>query len=71
MLTAPLIENGMVIENPAVAMALLPTCSGFFFGSEQYDEYYFEDVKHTKEAIDVVLEHWVELKGGIYYHAWW
>lgn len=27
------------------AEANLPTCSGFFFGSTEYDEYYFEDVK--------------------------
>ena len=29
------------------AEELLPTCSGFFFGSTDYDEYYFEDLKDS------------------------
>jgi hypothetical protein len=34
----------------------LPTKSGFFFGSTQYDENYFNDVEHTISLIDNVLE---------------
>lgn len=34
-----------VLDNHDLAEELLPTMSGFFFGSTNYDEYYFEDVQ--------------------------
>lgn len=45
-------------ENPSdkiVASKVLPTQDGFFFGSTDYDEHYYEDVKNTKEFIENVL----------------
>jgi hypothetical protein len=33
-----------VLKNPELASELLPTQSGFFFGSTDYNEYYFKDV---------------------------
>ena len=50
----PIMEDGKYIKNPSVAKKLLPTRMGFFFGSEEYDEYYFEGLKNTKE----IKEHW-------------
>ena len=38
-----------------IASKLLPTQRGFFFGSTEYDEYYIEDLKHTKEVLEKVL----------------
>lgn len=38
-----------------VAMEALPTCSGFFFGSTEYDEYYFKEVKYTIPIIKAAL----------------
>lgn len=38
------------------AAILLPTQSGFFFGSTEYDEWYFEDIKNTIETLTKVLE---------------
>lgn len=35
---------------------ILPTESGFFFGSTSYDEYYFSDVEETIRIINNVLE---------------
>jgi hypothetical protein len=35
---------------------LLPPTSGFFFGSTAIDEYYFEDLKDTKETFEKLLE---------------
>lgn len=43
----PIFEDGKVIEDPSFAMEHLPSCSGFFFGSEEYDEYYIDDLKKT------------------------
>lgn len=36
-----------VIEDPTKAKELLPTTSGFFFGSTDYDGWYMEDLKET------------------------
>ena len=34
---------------------LLPTTSGFFFGSTEYDEWYRQDILETKELCDQLL----------------
>ena len=38
-----------VLADHSKAEELLPTCDGFFFGSTDYDEWYFDDVKEVKE----------------------
>ena len=58
-----------VLDNPERASELLPTQSGFFFGSTEYDEYYFKDLKDTIEIIDKCLEN--EMPGDYYYHSSW
>ncbi len=45
-----------VIANPESAEELLPTGSGFFFGSTDYDEYYFGDLNDTIGIITRCLE---------------
>ena len=46
--------------------ANLPTQAGFFFGSTEYDEYYYSDVKDTLEQLSNIKE------DGIYsYHSSW
>jgi hypothetical protein len=45
-----------VIANPELAEKLLPTGSGFFFGSTDYDEYYFGDLNDTIGIINRCLE---------------
>jgi hypothetical protein len=44
------------IANPTDAEALLPTGSGFFFGSTAYDEYYFGDLNDTVGIINRCLD---------------
>lgn len=44
-----------VLEHHDRAPELLPTCEGFFFGSQEYDEWYFEDVKYTAETLERIL----------------
>lgn len=51
----PIFEDGGIIKNPEIAMKLLPTSEGFFFGSTDYDEYYLEDVKYTLEICNQIL----------------
>ena len=45
-----------VIAVPEMAEELLPTGSGFFFGSTDYDEYYFGDLNDTIGIINRCLE---------------
>lgn len=44
-----------IIDDPKEANDLLPTQSGFFFGSTEYDEWYFEGLKDTVEIVDRAL----------------
>ena len=65
----PILEAGKTIENSSTAQCLLPTQSGFFFGSEDYDEYYIRDVERTVEIIERCLklpEEW-----DFEYHSSW
>lgn len=58
-----------VLEDHSLAAELLPTTSGFFFGSTDYDEYYFQDLTSTVEIIDECLglpEAW-----DFEYHSSW
>lgn len=47
--------------------SILPTTSGFFFGSTNYDEYYLEDLKQTKE----ILENAIDIGGEFFYQSSW
>ena len=44
-----------VLDDNDLAEEILPTSSGFFFGSTEYDEWYFEQLKTTIEQVNVVL----------------
>lgn len=58
-----------VLADHSKADELLPTASGFFFGSTEYDEWYFSDVKETVDIIDNALampDEW-----DFYYHSSW
>lgn len=45
-----------VIANNGLGEALLPTQQGFFFGSTEYDEYYFEDLTLTRDILSKCLQ---------------
>lgn len=61
----------IVQENPDMAETLLPTSSGFFFGSEEYDEDYFDDLDNTIIGLQHILETTDFSKKRITYHASW
>jgi len=44
-----------VKADPTLAEELLPTTSGFFFGSTEYDEYYMQDIDETINQLEQVL----------------
>lgn len=52
----PNMVQGKKLADPSKAQELLPTQEGFFFGSQDYDQWYWWDLEHTKESIDRLLE---------------
>lgn len=59
-----------VIQDISLADELLPTTSGFFFGSTEYDEWYIQDLQETVVAINRV-EKRLSPTDVIIYDAWW
>lgn len=60
-----------VKEKPKLAHKLLPTQSGFFFGSTEYDEWYMQDIDNTIKQLKKVLketdfDNWI-----VFYTASW
>ncbi len=60
-----------VLEEPNLANKLLPTASGFFFGSTDYGEYYLEDLQHTVRICNEVLETTSPGEASLYYQSSW
>jgi hypothetical protein len=64
-----------VLKDRDKASELLPTTSGFFFGTTDYDEYYFGDIQNTIDIIESLFETDLDggsyLKGDIYYSSSW
>ena len=60
-----------VLENHDLAPELLPTQSGFFFGSYEYDEWYFENLKNTIKQISKVIDRTEDTCWDITYSASW
>ena len=58
--------------------SVLPTCEGFFFGSTEYDKYYFLDIIQTVEMLEKIFNY-IDSNGieddsedyAIYYHSSW
>jgi hypothetical protein len=47
-----------ILENKDVEKAkeLLPTQVGFFFGSTEYDEWYFQDLEYTQKVLAKIIK---------------
>lgn len=63
-----------VKNNPSKAKSLLPPTSGFFFGSTDTDEYYFDDIEYTINILESILNEEEENNNGItsyYYQSSW
>jgi hypothetical protein len=56
-------EEGMVIANAEEVAELLPNSEGFFFGSQDYNEYYLQQLRNTVEMLTPLIE-----EGGDYYY---
>ena len=59
----------MTIANPDKADEFLPVTSGFFFGTSEYDEWYFDALQDTIEIFEPLL---ASKEGdSIFYQASW
>ena len=54
-----------------VASELLPPQKGFFFGSTEIDDYYWQDLEHTVDSIEAVLNNKKFDKAYFYYSSSW
>jgi hypothetical protein len=52
------------------ASVALPTASGFFFGSTEYDEWYWSDLEYTAKELDRVLANAKESDDFFYQASW-
>lgn len=59
-----------VLSGQKFADDTLPTQSGFFFGSTEYDEYYKRDLQYTVDKLTEIL-HDDSVVGSFYYQASW
>ena len=65
------IITGRKITNTEFIADLLPTTSGFFFGSTEYDEWYLRDIENTIEQLNKVLNDTDFEKDAIFYTSSW
>ena len=72
----PITEKGKYIENAEEIEAILPTTTGCFFGSPDYDEWYMKDIENTIDILETILndEKTLNEKGvycDYYYQSSW
>jgi hypothetical protein len=58
-------------DDQSVAEELLPSASGFFFGSTDYDEYYYEGLLWTIEGVERILKNPAYERMDFYYQSSW
>lgn len=59
-----------VMADKKEAPYLLPTMSGFFFGSTEYNDWYWDDVQYTIDNLEALLKRATE-DDEFYYYAWY
>lgn len=60
----------LVLKDHSKAEELLPTQQGFFFGSYEYDQQYFDDLKDTKKMLHKALGDAVPGSSFSYSSSW-
>ena len=56
-------------QAPLSAQVLLPATSGFFFGSEEYDKFFMQDVHESIEKFEKMLD--IVDEDHLYYRSSW
>jgi len=60
----------LVLINKEEAKTLLPRQEGFFFGSYEYDEFYWYDIQDTIEQLEKILNEYPEEWDFQYQSSW-
>lgn len=60
-----------VLADHSLAEELLPTASGFFFGSTEYSEWYFQDVAEVKSWAEDILASTDWDTEVVLMYCWW
>ncbi len=55
-----------ILDDKTLAPTLLPTTSGFFFGSTNYDEWYYQDLQETINILDKIINQHTENDRYVY-----
>lgn len=58
-------------EKAEICEELLPTCTGFFFGTYEYDDWYKKDLEQTVQIIENVEKDFDKCNDSLYYEASW
>ncbi|GAK31043.1 hypothetical protein WOSG25_070200 [Weissella oryzae SG25] len=69
-LNALLIDIKSVLDDNSMASRLLPTQNGFFFGSTDYDNYYFAELADTLKNLKPIVTNMAE-DDKLTYTEWW
>lgn len=48
-------ETVLKDKSDETSARLIPSCSGFFFGSTEYDEWYYDDIEDTAEEFKELI----------------
>lgn len=60
-----------VLNDHSLAESLLPTYPGFFFGTYEYDDWYYSELEDTIKIIDNILEYKTYCLDDLYYSSSW
>jgi hypothetical protein len=60
-----------ILDDHSQAPDVLPTQSGFFFGSTEFDEYFWEEIQRTVHNIRILLNNAEFDRWELYYRSSW
>lgn len=60
-----------VLKTPSLASELMPTQSGCFFGSTEYDKYYFDDLKDVRKQFKSFIKYFKTDNDLMYIYMSW
>ncbi len=54
-----------VLKDHTKAKVMLPTMDGFYFGSVEYDDYYFEELEYTSKELEKIIKEEEEIRFAV------
>jgi hypothetical protein len=60
-----------ILLDHSKAPNILPACEGFFFGSTELDEYFWDEIKRTEAELSAILENPEIMRWNFQYRSSW